>query len=209
MNIDVILTYNTYLNSTKIWAPGPADEKNIYRITISPKKYVRFCVNANACKLCCVEVLRPTHFNGIMLNAVRFPKHTSTGQALFSKRLFTSIVCILSPKMTALVSSVHVRIGKSGPALFSYPLHFAPATKRSDWTYCTVRSASFIAIPFTQAGYTYQTEFALAKKRPWSDWTYCTVCSASFLFTSCTQTWKIPTRIKKKRSRSSIHENPM
>ena len=40
-----------------------------------------------------------------MLNAVRFPKHTSTGQAQFSQRLFTSIVCILSPKMTALVST--------------------------------------------------------------------------------------------------------
>ena len=40
-----------------------------------------------------------------MLNAARFPKHTFTGQAYSSKRLFTSIVCILSSKMTALVST--------------------------------------------------------------------------------------------------------
>ena len=93
-------------------------------------------------------------------------------------------------------SSVH--IGKSGPALFSYLLHFVPATKRpwSDWTYCTVHSASFIAIPFTQTKDTYQTEFALARKRPWSDWTYCTVCSVFFLSSLCKWTGKTPTRLK-------------
>ena len=32
--------------------------------------------------------------------------------------------------------------------------------------YCTVRSASFIAFPFTQTGDTYRTEFALTRKRP-------------------------------------------
>ena len=45
----------------------------------------------------CVEVLRPTQPNGVMLSAVSLPNHTFTGQAKSSKR-FTSIVHILSPE---------------------------------------------------------------------------------------------------------------
>ena len=45
----------------------------------------------------CVEVLRPSQPNGVMLSAVSLPNHTFTGQALSSKRL-TSIVHILSPE---------------------------------------------------------------------------------------------------------------
>ena len=40
-----------------------------------------------------------------MLNAVSFPKHTSTGQAKSPKRLYIRSVCILSPKMTGLIST--------------------------------------------------------------------------------------------------------
>ena len=45
----------------------------------------------------CVEVLRPSQPNGVMLSAVSLPNYTFTGQALSSKRL-TSIVHILSPE---------------------------------------------------------------------------------------------------------------
>ena len=45
----------------------------------------------------CVEVLRPSQPNGVMLSAVSLPNHTFTGQALSSKGL-TSIVHILSPE---------------------------------------------------------------------------------------------------------------
>ena len=43
------------------------------------------------------EVLRPSQPNVVMSSAVSLPNHTSTGQALSSKRL-TSIVHILSPE---------------------------------------------------------------------------------------------------------------
>ena len=45
----------------------------------------------------CVEVLRPSQPNGVMLSVVSLPNHTLTGQASSSKRL-TSIVHILSPE---------------------------------------------------------------------------------------------------------------
>ena len=42
----------------------------------------------------CVEVLRPSQPNGVMLSAVSIPNHMFTGQVLSSKQL-TSIVHIL------------------------------------------------------------------------------------------------------------------
>ena len=47
----------------------------------------------------CVEVLRPSQPNGVMLSAVNLPNHTFTGQAQSSKRL-SSIVHILRQKLT-------------------------------------------------------------------------------------------------------------
>ena len=90
-----------------------------------------------------------------------------------------------------------VRNRKSGPALFSYPLHFAPATKRYqwDWTYCTVHTASFIDIPFTQTGDTFQAEFALARKTPWSDWNTAQSAQRSSN-PSHARNWEIPTRVE-------------
>ena len=45
----------------------------------------------------CVEVLRPSQPNGVMLSVVSLPNYTFTGQAKSPKRL-TSIVHILSPE---------------------------------------------------------------------------------------------------------------
>ena len=45
----------------------------------------------------CVEVLRPSQPNGVMLSAVSLPNHTFTGQVYSSKRL-TSSVHILLPE---------------------------------------------------------------------------------------------------------------
>ena len=45
----------------------------------------------------CVDVLRPSQPNGVMLSMVSLPSHTFTGQAYSSKRL-TSIVHILLPE---------------------------------------------------------------------------------------------------------------
>ena len=45
----------------------------------------------------CVEVLRPSQPNGVMLSAVSLPNHTFTGQASSSQQL-TSIVHIHSPE---------------------------------------------------------------------------------------------------------------
>ena len=51
----------------------------------------------NICWFVCVEVLRPSQPNRVMLTTVSLPNHMFTGQALSSKRL-TSIVHILSPE---------------------------------------------------------------------------------------------------------------
>ena len=45
-----------------------------------------------------------------MLNAVSDPNHTFTGQARSSKRLFASIMCSLSPTMTALTYINYCRL---------------------------------------------------------------------------------------------------
>ena len=52
--------------------------------------------NSRGCFVC-VEILRSSQPNGVMLSAVNLPNHTFTGQALSSKRL-TSIVHIHSPE---------------------------------------------------------------------------------------------------------------
>ena len=63
----------------------------------------------NDCLFVCVEVLRPSQPNGVMLSAVSLPNHMFTGQAWSSKRL-TSIVHILSQEPTiALLESAEGR----------------------------------------------------------------------------------------------------
>ena len=144
-----------------------------------------------------------------MLNAVSFPSDPGIdGSEVFlntrslgrlSPLSGISIVCILSPKMTALISTKGVWYMRTCHACIilrvSRLLRCAHRQVRSctvliSPTICACYKEALIRLStlhsplsvfhrhfFMQTGDTYQTEFVLARKRPWSDWTYCTGCS--------------------------------
>ena len=67
------------------------------RALLSHVFMAKFLSKSSVSLFVCVEVLRPSQPNGVMLSMVSLPNHTFTGQAESSKRL-TSIVHILSPE---------------------------------------------------------------------------------------------------------------
>ena len=86
-----ILTANMVNHSKQDYCKCP----KISNTEVSGK--MDYANSADLDQFVCVEVLRPSQPNGVMLSAVSLLNHTFTRQAYSSKRL-TSIVHILSPE---------------------------------------------------------------------------------------------------------------
>ena len=113
INLKLLTTANSFLLNIAehIFSAETSMKKSF--ITSGPELYMFFIVATTlasrsdkgitfwhrcwCCLFVCVEVLRPSQPNWVMLIAVSLPNHTFTGQALSSKRI-TSIVHILLPE---------------------------------------------------------------------------------------------------------------